>query len=941
MTKGSTWNIWDFHVHTPHSVLNNNFGSPELDETWNTYVDSLEKEAEKRNIVALGITDYFTIEGYKRLRQIQAAGRLQNVLLIPNIEFRVDKVIYRTKEGGEPKRINLHVLFSPEVSEREIEEGFLHDLDFVYENDPFESPRTRKLKIFNLTEFGEALQKQHAAFKERSPLHVGCLTAVVQTEQIKHLLENRFKGRYLLVLANENLELMNWDSQDHAVRKHLIQMSHAIFSSFEKDREFGLGKKHESVDSFVNEFKSQKPCLWGCDSHGYKERFLEPDGKRYCWIKGEATWLGLTQVLYEPENRVRVQELSPEPNKSIYTLSKIEVTGTQVNSTLSVEAISTELNPNLVTIIGGRGSGKTALLDIIATCFQEGKKLENMKNAFFYRLYCDEEKKHETSHPIPTTIQFRLGETYHKEVGDLSTESFFEKADIIYLTQNHFEEYTENPDKLYRHIIDLVFDRNPDERQQFNEMEFRVSEYGKNIQEVNLEIQQIREDIDGKREAEESSQKIKDGEKLDYLQRITEIEEKEGKSDDTIRALTERLESLRERRRDLESLGFELDEFSERVNEFYSQYKLDISNLHSRFSELPDVMLVNFPLELRDFENVSEVVSNNKETISSSLSSNQTELASANKEIDELEGVSQYIANLRQSVGDINSEIQAIESRIEDITEKENRILLLEERRINLYVESIKAVINLKTFLQQMISKFEDGKDEMLSRLGFSAHVDTRQSRGLIESLTDKINNKSHSGDELTSALFPVFESIRNLMDNEDTEANFQDLVKQICEFAKTLKLKKATSESDLFNTILKPFFSIGLKVEFNKKPLSALSMGERAIVLMKILLSLDDKPLLIDQPEEHLDNRYIYDELMPAFRSAKTKRQIIIATHNANLVVNTDAEQILIAENNNGNLSYKIGSLESIEIRDSIKRILEGGDEAFKKREEKYGLKF
>jgi predicted ATPase len=117
--------------------------------------------------------------------------------------------------------------------------------------------------------------------------------------------------------------------------------------------------------------------------------------------------------------------------------------------------------------------------------------------------------------------------------------------------------------------------------------------------------------------------------------------------------------------------------------------------------------------------------------------------------------------------------------------------------------------------------------------------------------------------------------------------------------------------------------------------------MGERAIVLLKILLALDDKPLLIDQPEEHLDNRYIYHELVPAFRSAKTKRQIIIATHNANLVVNTDAEQIIIAEHSSGVLSYETGTLEDLRIRESITTILEGGADAFKKREEKYGFKF
>ena len=179
------------------------------------------------------------------------------------------------------------------------------------------------------------------------------------------------------------------------------------------------------------------------------------------------------------------------------------------------------------------------------------------------------------------------------------------------------------------------------------------------------------------------------------------------------------------------------------------------------------------------------------------------------------------------------------------------------------------------------------------------------------------------------------------MMNDDNPNADFLSPVTEITTFAKDLKLLRATTESDLFNTVLKRFFSIGLRIEFSGKALSDLSMGERAVVLLRILLALDDKPLLIDQPEEHLDNRYIYDELIPAFRSAKTRRQIIIATHNANLVVNTDAEQIIIAEPTNGKLSYKIGSLENMDIRESIKRILEGGDEAFRKREEKYGLKF
>jgi hypothetical protein len=96
---------------------------------------------------------------------------------------------------------------------------------------------------------------------------------------------------------------------------------------------------------------------------------------------------------------------------------------------------------------------------------------------------------------------------------------------------------------------------------------------------------------------------------------------------------------------------------------------------------------------------------------------------------------------------------------------------------------------------------------------------------------------------------------------------------------------------------------------------------------------------LIIDQPEENLDNKYIFKELVGAFRQAKGKRQVIIATNNANLVVNTDAEQIIIAEYEDNSITYKIGELEDRTIRDEITTILEGGRKAFEIREKKYAF--
>ncbi|MDP7129052.1 MAG: hypothetical protein QF437_01080, partial [Planctomycetota bacterium] len=98
-------------------------------------------------------------------------------------------------------------------------------------------------------------------------------------------------------------------------------------------------------------------------------------------------------------------------------------------------------------------------------------------------------------------------------------------------------------------------------------------------------------------------------------------------------------------------------------------------------------------------------------------------------------------------------------------------------------------------------------------------------------------------------------------------------------------------------------------------------------------------RPLIIDQPEENLDPKSIFDELVSLFVAAKAKRQVIMVTHNANLVINTDADQIIVATagpHSPGELppiTYQSGGLEDAEMRKHVCDILEGGEEAFKER--------
>jgi hypothetical protein len=129
---------------------------------------------------------------------------------------------------------------------------------------------------------------------------------------------------------------------------------------------------------------------------------------------------------------------------------------------------------------------------------------------------------------------------------------------------------------------------------------------------------------------------------------------------------------------------------------------------------------------------------------------------------------------------------------------------------------------------------------------------------------------------------------------------------------------------------------------EYDGLALSQLSPGSRGLILLLLYLALDvedHRPLIIDQPEENLDPRSVFSELVGLFRSARSRRQVIIVTHNANLVVNTDVDQVIVAsckrmrEGQAPEFAYHSGGLENGSIRADVCDILEGGEEAFRER--------
>lgn len=177
-----------------------------------------------------------------------------------------------------------------------------------------------------------------------------------------------------------------------------------------------------------------------------------------------------------------------------------------------------------------------------------------------------------TTLPINLSLTFKSQEPYEATIG--AGEFLpFEKSDILYLTQNHFEEYSANPKKLNDHILELVFDNLPDYRGSYENEQKSITETEQEIQNINLRVEQLFKEISEKEAAANNNLKMRCGDKDDITLRISSIEEKQGQSDDVICALTDRLEELKNKRIKIDEILMLLQQFESQVSSFDLFYR--------------------------------------------------------------------------------------------------------------------------------------------------------------------------------------------------------------------------------------------------------------------------------------------------------------------------------------------------------------------------------
>lgn len=960
--QGSNWRKWDPHVHTPESHLNNK----SLPKDWDEYVKGLFKAAIAKDIAALGITDYFTIDGYKKLRQeyldkpakMQALftadeiEKIKNILVFPNIEFRLNKFV------GESS-INFHVLFAEDVSIQFIEENFLHDLDFVYEGNPQSPDEKWKLKLPNLTALGEKLRKEHEKFRDTNlypnDTYVGMMNAVVDDAQISEILKNassKFKGKYLMgVVADEDLSGIDWNSQDHQTRKVLIQKSDFLFSSNPKTRQWTLGRPPyaEGEKKFIEEFKTLKPCLHGSDAHDLKfvghpcihrgetghdcgTAGSSPCELRNAWIKADTTFEGLKQLLYEPADRVVIQQDDPMPLKSKYSLARFRIAQSAIGTELSIAATDIPLNAGLVAVTGGKGGGKTAFVDLIANSYADRCHTKD-PNSFVRRIA-------DQSPTIETAIDFKDGTSFKKEVCD---GSFFQDSDIVYVAQGELEKYIGDDSDLDVYVKELVFE-SPQIKDTVKSFEFEqlteaVAETRSALGTKNQQIVGL-EQRTGKAIADaiELESKQKNAELKDIEERIKELEK--AQSAEKIKLAQEKQKVIS----DLKAKKDDLTGLKTLLADAVTFVDADLGAFNERVSAINSVLA-----KLGVAETVSPIAYSDKSKLTARAALVKTEISSIVKEIEEAQ---KELANFEAGVKDhtklldkkaeLVAAIAAINAKAAQLKKDEQALATAVAERTELYKKLLETVIEQRKKYEEIIATFSSHKADVLSDLNFGVRVQFDSER-FLQTAEDVMDNRKVevTGKNAPSIFADLSARMAEVIGGDETKipAVVAEVERLNTAYKDKLKASKAISVADFYDFLYDDYFSVTPTVQYKNTSLSKLSLGQKATVLIKIYLAQGDKPIIIDSHDDHLDNEFIMDELVRAIRQAKTYRQVILASNNGNVVINSDAEQIIIANRDDGEISYISGSIENPEIRDRAIKVLEGGSDAFKQRQQKYRL--
>ncbi len=732
------------------------------------------------------------------------------------------------------------------------------------------------------------------------------------------------------------------------------------------------GKKtSENEKFFENFFKTlgskPKPCISGSDAHKFSDYGVFPSEKT-TWIKSNPTFEGLKQIIYEPQLRVRIQSHKPEEKNSFLTIDSVRFIDDDSRKVLPSNTI--KLNPYLNSIIGGKSSGKSLLLFNIARSIDEEEVLYKDKDLL--------EKYDAKDSSYDFEVNWSDGFISQKSKNDAT-----EKRKITYIPQLYISKLVDNENDL-SNFNKLILDTIKDLDKRINidgELQNISDIYNDSIVDINKATSELSKLInDLFNEIDVINQLRGNQKKIGEKKSIKAELEKKKKSIDELTSKGELTEEEKEKHDSLtqskEDNNSSLTNFKNNIS-ILEKYETELQQLVDTFADDVDNIesLINDESEITTGLNTK--INNWSETIKKSLKEKLSEIKVGIKV--STTDYNQHISKIEKEIEELDNALVPILTKLsnqQQLTELNNDIKDLKES-LNKYEENEKQLSNSKkkfdSYRNNILKEYDKIFNTYMDLINFLMREEIRKidsieivtrltinKRRFRTNFTELFDNRSHFRNDLE-----LFDTANEIVFNSESYLSlFHDLfLKLIEDKTENFVLKYATLKEAMLR-LFENYFEIEFDILYRGDNLMQMSPGKIGLVLVHLYLQFSNAkyPILIDQPEENLDNRTVYEELVGFIREKKIQRQIIIVTHNPNLVVSTDSEQIIVCnqggqqankDNKEYLFEYVSGSLEFSQEKDEAKQgilykmgirehvcdILEGGEEAFEKREQKYGF--
>ncbi|ANW96256.1 hypothetical protein AXE80_08170 [Wenyingzhuangia fucanilytica] len=924
--KGARWYKCDLHLHTTASRC---FQDREV--TAQQWVD----KAIEQGLDCVAVTDHNSANGIEAIQEI---AKNTNLTIFPGVEITCDT-----------SKVHLLVLFDPTKTNTDVRD-FLIRCDIDEANFGNQDAKTNK----SIIEIADMALKYGAII---IPAHIDEFNGL---EAIGNQILQEFYSREDINAVQIVHKAFYEKEYSNATIGSVVPSLNDFYNNPTPAIDEATAKKWYNTVKLSKE--SDLALLTFSDNpHEPKNSIhgLNGIGSRFTYIKMDETpsLEGLRQAFLLPSHRIvnDFVDATSTTNKPEFWIKSITITNTTLTGTVPFKI---GFNPQLNTIIGGRGSGKSSILRFIRGVFNRTSNLENFAdlvkehNSFYKTNEVKGTESVGVFNDVSTIeVEFVRKDFLYRVIASEIVSSVNQTIEINKLVDGNWEKIEEEE------FLNFL------EFEQYSQKQiFEISkDHNALLDRVDLNVEEIGQLKDKRKVAKEN-----------FLKSCITIRTHQVSLKSRLKLKTD-IEDLKKKLETLDKAGIkelmaEKKSFAEEeklLNDYKEQIQVLVNQLEGLKTEFdieqPDetgfsesnreelkIILTEVKEALStkatEYEALITSISQIKTDLETKLTSSQWKqaytTALTNYDVKKAELEAEGVENIDQYEA-ITKEIETKEEELValDIIKEKERLELVERAKYQEeFIQLSKDItVKRKAFIDENVT---DGK--------IRVKIKPFRSQTSFELQVRKIIGKDTSFEE-------DFKKLKELCFQGNVEQKIEE-VKKV--FRKNYFDDNADVVGGHFKNAVKGITDAGMDelelfmpedevvVEYKPenavtfKSLSTASAGQRTTAILTFLLSFGTIPLILDQPEDDLDNRLVYDLIVDRLKIAKRSRQIIVVTHNANIPVNGDAEYIISMDSESQHTSVlHSGTVEIEEIKKEICDVMEGSEKAFKMRSDRYKL--